>query len=49
MNLALYGLGSDGSGDWLCVDMGVAFAGEDLPGINLMVPDMRVRITDIQV
>jgi ribonuclease J len=40
MNLALYGLGSDGSGDWLCVDMGVAFAGEDLPGINLMVPDI---------
>jgi ribonuclease J len=40
MNLALYGLGSDGGGDWLCVDMGVAFAGEDLPGINLMVPDI---------
>jgi ribonuclease J len=40
MNLALYGLGSDGGGDWLCVDMGVAFAGDDLPGINLMVPDI---------
>jgi ribonuclease J len=40
MNLALYGLGSDSGGDWLCVDMGVAFAGDDLPGINLMVPDI---------
>ncbi len=40
MNLALYGLGSDREGEWLCVDMGVAFAGEELPGINLMVPDI---------
>lgn len=40
MNLALYGLGSERAGEWLCVDMGVAFAGEDLPGINLMVPDI---------
>jgi ribonuclease J len=40
MNLALYGLGSERGGEWLCVDMGVAFAGEELPGINLMVPDI---------
>ena len=41
MNLALYGLGSDKGGEWLCVDMGVAFADESLPGINLIVPDIR--------
>jgi ribonuclease J len=40
MNLALYGLGSERGGEWLCVDMGVAFAGEELPGINLIVPDI---------
>jgi ribonuclease J len=41
MNLALYGLGSDRGGDWLCVDMGVAFADEAQPGINLIMPDIR--------
>ncbi|MEX2128764.1 MAG: ribonuclease J [Xanthobacteraceae bacterium] len=41
MNLALYGLGSDGRGDWLCVDMGVAFADNELPGIDLIMPDIR--------
>jgi len=41
MNLALYGLGSDRGGDWLCVDMGVAFADEAQPGINLIIPDIR--------
>jgi ribonuclease J len=40
MNLAVYGLGSEAGGDWLCVDMGVAFADESLPGINLIVPDI---------
>lgn len=40
MNLAVYGLGSDRGGEWLCVDMGVAFADGELPGINLIVPDI---------
>jgi ribonuclease J len=40
MNLALYGLGSDRGGEWLCVDMGVAFADNELPGINLIVHDI---------
>jgi ribonuclease J len=40
MNLALYGLGSERGGEWLCVDMGVAFADSELPGINLIVPDI---------
>jgi len=40
MNLAVYGLGSERGGEWLCVDMGVAFADSELPGINLIVPDI---------
>ncbi len=40
MNLALYGLGSERGGEWLCVDMGVAFADSELPGINLIVPNI---------
>jgi ribonuclease J len=41
MNLALYGLGAGGRGDWLCVDMGVSFADNELPGIDLIMPDIR--------
>jgi ribonuclease J len=40
MNLALYGLGSTRGGEWLCVDMGVSFADELLPGIDLIMPDI---------
>ena len=40
MNLALYGLGSSRGGEWLCVDMGVSFADELLPGIDLIMPDI---------
>jgi ribonuclease J len=40
MNLALYGFGRKGHIKWLMVDCGVAFAGPDLPGIDLMVPDI---------
>src|SRR5262245_52387898 len=38
MNLALYGLGSGGKRTWLAVDLGVAFAGDDLPGGDLILP-----------
>jgi ribonuclease J len=41
MNLALYGLGSARGGEWLCVDIGVAFADAELPGIELILPDIR--------
>jgi ribonuclease J len=41
MNLALYGLGAEGRGNWLCVDMGVSFADNELPGIDLIMPDIR--------
>ena len=40
MNLALYGYGCKGSWKWLVVDCGVAFAGPDLAGIDLLIPDI---------
>ena len=40
MNLALYGFGRKGRIKWLMVDCGVAFAGPDLPGIDIVVPDI---------
>jgi ribonuclease J len=40
MNLALYGLGEGSKRSWLAVDLGVAFAGEELPGIDLIMPDI---------
>jgi len=41
MNLALYGFGSADDREWLIVDMGVSFAGPDLPGADLILPDIR--------
>lgn len=41
MNLALYGLGPKGKRKWLMIDCGVSFAGPDLPGIDLVMPDVR--------
>jgi ribonuclease J len=41
MNLALYGLGSKTKRRWLAVDMGVSFADETMPGIDLIMPDIR--------
>ena len=32
MNLALYGIGDGRGRQWVAVDFGVAFAGDDLPG-----------------
>jgi ribonuclease J len=46
MNLSLYGLGSERSKSWLAVDLGVAFAGEDLPGIDLIMPDIRFVVEE---
>src|SRR5262245_3719429 len=40
MNLALYGLGDGGKRTWMAVDLGVAFAGDDLPGVDLIMPDI---------
>jgi ribonuclease J len=40
MNLACYGYGGEGRRKWLIVDCGVAFAGPDLSGIDLIIPDI---------
>jgi ribonuclease J len=40
MNCALYGYGPANARQWLMVDLGVAFAGEDMPGVDLIVPDL---------
>ncbi len=46
MNLALYGLGDPRRRQWLAVDLGVAFAGDDLPGIDIIMPDIRFLIEE---
>jgi ribonuclease J len=40
MNCALYGIGQGRKRQWLLVDVGVSFAGEEAPGIDLIVPDI---------
>ncbi|RWX78828.1 ribonuclease J [Neorhizobium lilium] len=41
MNLALYGYGAQGKRQWIMVDCGVTFPGLDLPGVDLVLPDIR--------
>jgi ribonuclease J len=40
MNLSLYGFGDARRRAWLAIDLGVAFARDDLPGIDLIMPDI---------
>jgi ribonuclease J len=40
MNLALYGFGPRNDRSWIAVDFGVAFAHADLPGVDLVYPDI---------
>jgi ribonuclease J len=40
MNLSLYGFGPEGRRKWIVVDLGVAFADDALPGIDLIFPDV---------
>ncbi len=40
MNLALYGYGPAKSREWIVVDCGVTFPGPDLPGADLVLPDI---------
>src|SRR5882757_5372231 len=46
MNLAIYGLGDERRRQWIAVDLGVSFAGDDLPGIDLILPDIRYLIEE---
>jgi ribonuclease J len=41
MNLALYGWGPANAREWIMVDCGVSFPGPDLPGVDLVLPDIR--------
>lgn len=41
MNLGVYGYGQENNRQWLLVDLGVSFAGADLPGVDLIMPDIR--------
>lgn len=41
MNFALYGYGPEDDRQWMIVDCGVTFPGPDLPGIDLVLPDIR--------
>ena len=40
MNAALYGFGPSHRRKWLMVDCGLSFAGPELPGIDLLFPDV---------
>ncbi|HVG50381.1 MAG TPA: ribonuclease J [Xanthobacteraceae bacterium] len=40
MNLAVYGLGTPRRKTWVAVDFGVSFAGDDLPGVDLIMPNI---------
>ena len=40
MNLALYGYGAGRARRFLMIDCGVSFAGPDLPGIDIITPDI---------
>lgn len=41
MNFALYGYGPPHKRTWIVVDCGVTFPGPDLPGVDLVLPDIR--------
>ncbi|MCK3775170.1 ribonuclease J [Ensifer sesbaniae] len=40
MNLGLYGYGRPGNRQWIMVDCGVTFPGPELPGVELVLPDI---------
>jgi len=39
MNLNLYGYGPENRRQWIMVDLGVMFGGDDTPGIDVIMPD----------
>src|SRR4030081_557989 len=44
MNLAIYGLGDEPHRQWIGGDLGVAFGDDTLPGVDLILPDIRYLI-----
>lgn len=46
MNLAIYGFGDEQRREWIAVDFGVAFADDALPGIDLIMPDIRYLVEE---
>jgi len=46
MNLAIYGFGDEQRRQWIAVDFGVAFADEALPGVDLIMPDIRYLVEE---
>src|SRR5229473_2249176 len=46
MNLAIYGLGDERRRQWIAVDLGVAFADDALPGVDLILPDIRYLVQE---
>jgi ribonuclease J len=39
MNLNLYGFGPENKRQWIMIDLGVMFGGDDTPGIDVIMPD----------
>ena len=39
MNLNLYGYGPENKRQWIMIDLGVMFGGDDTPGIDVIMPD----------
>ena len=39
MNMNLYAYGKENNQKWIIVDMGVTFADDSIPGIDLIMPD----------
>jgi ribonuclease J len=46
MNLSLYGIGASGNRTWIAVDFGVSFSGDDLPGVEVILPDIRFLVEE---
>ena len=40
MNAALYGFGPPAKRKYIMIDLGLSFAGPDLPGVDLLLPDL---------
>ena len=41
MNASLYGFGPPKKREWILIDCGVSFAGDEFPGVDLILPDLK--------